>query len=67
MRLRAILGSTALHAGLVVGAAAWIGIAFAVLSAMSGIFQAALYLYATTGSAPQGFENANLGGSFARK
>jgi len=48
-------------------AAVWIGVAMVVISAMSGIFQAALYLYATTGSAPQGFENANLGGTFAAK
>ena len=47
--------------------AAYIGIVFAVISAMSGIFQAALYLYATTGSAPEGFENAELGSSFARR
>ncbi len=47
--------------------AVYIGIVFAVISAMSGIFQAALYLYATTGTAPAGFENAELGSSFARR
>lgn len=47
--------------------AVYIGIVFAVISAMSGIFQAALYLYATTGSVPEGFENAELGLSFARR
>ena len=48
-------------------AAAYIAVAFAVISAMSGIFQAALYLYATTGTAPEGFEHADLGSSFAPK
>jgi len=45
----------------------YVGIVFAVISAMSGIFQAALYLFATTGTAPAGFENAELGSSFARR
>ncbi len=47
--------------------AVYIGIVFAVISAMSGIFQAALYLYATTGSAPEGFETAEIGSSFAQR
>ena len=45
----------------------YVGVVFAIISAMSGIFQAALYLYATTGTAPAGFENAELGSSFARR
>ncbi len=45
----------------------YVGVVFAIISAMSGIFQAALYLYATTGTAPAGFENAELGSSFSRR
>ena len=60
-------GVTVLTFAGIVFAALWIGTALAVLSTMNGIFQAALYLYATTGSAPQGFENAGLNASFARR
>ena len=35
-----------------------------VLTALSAVFQTALYLYATTGSVPAGFEGSNLRGSF---
>ena len=48
-------------------AGVWLAVVFAVISALSGIFQAALYMYATSGSAPEGFENADLGGTFTRK
>lgn len=48
-------------------AAVWIALAFATISALGGIFQAALYMYATNGTAPEGFEQADLGGTFTRK
>ena len=65
-----VLGATGVAVLTLVGivvAAVWIGVALAMLSAMSGIFQTALYLYATTGSAPEGFENADLGATFTHK
>lgn len=61
------IGSTIVAVLGIAIAVAYIAIAFAAISAMSGIFQAALYLYATTGSAPEGFESADLGASFARR
>ncbi|MEM8706608.1 MAG: DUF6159 family protein [Actinomycetota bacterium] len=48
-------------------AAAWIALVLAVISALGGIFKAALYMYATQGRAPEGFEQANLGGTFTRR
>jgi hypothetical protein len=48
-------------------AAVWIAVVFATISALGGIFQAALYMYATSGTAPEGFEGADLGNSFTRK
>lgn len=63
----AAVGSTALTILGIVVAVGYVGVAFAVISAMNGIFQAALYLYATTGTAPEGFENADLGASFATR
>ena len=48
-------------------AAVWIAVVFATISALGGIFQAALYMYATSGTAPEGFEQANLGDTFTRK
>lgn len=61
------IGSTIVTVVGVAAAVAYVAVAFAVISAMSGIFQAALYLYATTGAAPEGFENADLGSSFATR
>lgn len=48
-------------------AALWIALVLAVISALGGIFKAALYMYATNGTAPQGFEDAHLGDTFVRK
>lgn len=48
-------------------AAAWIALVLAVISALGGIFKAALYMYATQGRAPEGFEQADLGGTFTRR
>ena len=48
-------------------AAAWFALVLAVISARGGIFKAALYMYATEGRAPEGFEQADLGGTFSRR
>ena len=48
-------------------AVAWIAVVLVVIAALSAIFQTALYLYATTGVSPVGFENAGLQQSFAPK
>lgn len=69
-----IVGALALASGvttvIVLGiaiAAVWTAVVFATISALGGIFQAALYMYATSGTAPEGFEQANLGDTFSRK
>ena len=56
--------------------AAWVGIPLAVawvvvvavaITALNAIFQTALYMYATTGVVPQGFEGSSLSQSFGHK
>ena len=49
--------------GLVV-AVPWVALAVVVLTALGAVFQTALYLYATTGSVPEGFEQAGLSEAF---
>jgi len=51
----------------VVIAAAWVAAVMVVMAALGAIFQTALYLYATTGVSPAGFERARLNESFAPK
>ena len=51
----------------VIAAAAWVALVMVVLTALNAIFQTALYLYATTGSAPSGFEQAPLAETFVHK
>ena len=51
----------------VIAAAAWVAVVMVVLTALNAIFQTALYLYATTGSAPSGFEQAPLAETFVHK
>ena len=48
-------------------AVVWIALALVVMSALGAIFQTALYMYATTGQSPEGFENAGLNQSFGHK
>jgi len=48
-------------------AVVWIALALVVMSALGAIFQTALYMYATTGQSPEGFENAGLSQSFGHK
>ena len=52
--------------GLIV-AVAWIALVVVVMTALNAIFQTALYLYATTGSLPSGFEQAPLAQTFTHK
>ncbi len=51
----------------IIAAAAWVAVVMVVLTALSAVFQTALYLYATTGIAPSGFEQDSLEQSFAHK
>ncbi len=51
----------------VIAGAAWVAVVMVVLTALNAIFQTALYLYATTGSAPAGFEQAPLAQTFVHK
>jgi len=60
------LGGPILVLGVIV-AIAWVATVIVVLTALNAIFQTALYLYATTGVSPAGFEQSNLGDSFGRR
>ncbi len=64
--LAASLGGPILVLGVIV-AVVWVATVIVVLTALNAIFQTALYLYATTGSSPAGFEDSNLGNSFDRR
>ena len=52
--------------GLIV-AVPWVALVVVVLTALGAVFQTALYLYATTGSIPDGFEDAGLTAAFASR
>ena len=52
--------------GLIAGAA-WVAVVVVALTALNAIFQTALYLYATTGMPPAGFEQAPLAQTFVHK
>ena len=60
------LGGVGLIVGIVIGAV-WIAVVVVVMTALNAVFQAALYLYATSGMAPSGFEGSSLGESFSRR
>ncbi len=60
------LGGPLLVLGVIV-AVVWVATVIVVLTALNAIFQTALYLYATTGSSPAGFEDSTLGNSFNRR
>ncbi|MYH00227.1 MAG: hypothetical protein F4011_12715 [Acidimicrobiaceae bacterium] len=51
----------------VIAGAAWVAVVMVVLTALNAVFQTALYLYATTGMPPTGFEQAPLEQTFAHK
>jgi hypothetical protein len=64
MAVVAATGITVLIVIAAVALAVWVGVVIAVSSALSGIFQAALYRYAATGHAPTGFRDDELAGAF---
>jgi len=58
------LGGAALVLGILV-AIPYLALVVVVLTALNAVFQTALYLYATTGSVPTGFDDSNLQASFS--
>ena len=58
------LGGAALVLGILV-AVPYLALVVVVLTALNAVFQTALYLYATTGSVPTGFDGSNLQASFS--
>lgn len=62
----ASLGNVAAVIGIVI-AVLYIALVVVTLTALNAIFQTALYLYATTGSVPTGFEGTSLPQSFEQK
>jgi len=64
--LTGALGGPALVAGVII-AVLYVALVVVVLTALNAVFQTALYLYATTGSVPSGYESSNLRNSFTRK
>ena len=57
------LGGAALVVGILL-AVPYLALLVVVLTALNAVFQTALYLYATTGSVPAGFDDSNLQDSF---
>ncbi|MCQ3806628.1 MAG: DUF6159 family protein [Acidimicrobiaceae bacterium] len=62
----ASLGGVGLIVGITIGVV-WIAVVVVVMTALNAVFQAALYLYATSGMAPSGFEGSSIGESFSRR
>ena len=65
-----VLGASAGSAGAVIGFAiglGWIALVTVVMSTLTAIFQMALYLYATTGQVPSGFENSGINDAFHQR
>ena len=60
------LGGAALVLGILV-AVPYLALVVVVLTALNAVFQTALYLYATTGSVPAGFDDSNLQASFSTR
>ena len=60
------LGGAALVLGILV-AVPYLALVVVVLTALNAVFQTALYLYATTGSVPTGFDDSNLQASFSTR
>jgi len=61
--LAVAVGGPVLIAGILV-AIVWIALVVVVMTALNAIFQTALYMYATTGSMPTGFETTDLRQTF---
>jgi len=51
----------------IIAAVAWVALVMVVLTALNAVFQTALYLYATTGSVPSGFETSSLPQAFRQR
>lgn len=64
--LLAFLGTAAVIFGVLL-AVIWLAVVVVVLTAMNAIFQTALYMYATTGAAPSGFDNSTIASSFGHR
>ena len=64
--LAGAVGGPVLVAG-IVAVVLYVAVVLVVLTALNAVFQTALYLYATTGSVPEGYEGSNLRNSFERK
>ncbi len=65
--LIAVIGASAGSAGAVIGIAVgltWIAFVSVIISTLTAIFQMALYLYATTGQVPMGFESSGINDTF---
>ncbi|MBC8365283.1 MAG: hypothetical protein H8E59_09810 [Actinobacteria bacterium] len=60
------LGSAAFAVGIAISVV-WVAAVMVVLSALGAVFQTALYLYATTGTVPSGFEQSSLTESFGAR
>ena len=61
------LGASASGLGAVIGAVigfGWIALVMVVMSTLTAIFQMALYLYATTGQVPMGFQSSGINDVF---
>ena len=46
---------------------AWVALVVVVMTALNAVFQTALYLYATSGRAPSGFEGSSISQSFSHR
>lgn len=64
--LTGAIGGPALAVGIAI-AVLYVAFVVVLLTALNAVFQTALYLYATTGSVPNGYEDSNLRNSFERK
>jgi len=68
--LVAIGGATGVGAFLaitIIAAVTWVALVVVVLTALNAVFQTALYMYATSGSMPSGFESSPLGQAFGQR
>jgi len=63
----AATGVGAFLAVTIIAAVAWVAVVMVTLTALNAVFQTALYMYATSGSMPSGFESSPLGQSFERR
>lgn len=65
--LIAVIGASAGSVGAVIGITigiSWIALVSVIVSTLTAIFQMALYLYATTGQVPMGFESSGISDTF---